>query len=113
MESVDATTKTVVEHIDQMAKTVSSPASDMMQRVVDELKQSMKLLMNEFSSGLSGSATTELENLAHQLGSATQAMADFPKTWKIFQQHYKLQLKKLSIPFRKYPIPLPILILWQ
>ena len=51
----------------------------MMQRVVDELKQSMKLLMNEFSSGLSGSATTELENLAHQLGSATQAMADFPK----------------------------------
>ena len=79
MESVDATTKTVVEHIDQMAKTVSSPASDMMQRVVDELKQSMKLLMNEFSSGLSGSATTELENLAHQLGSATQAMADFPK----------------------------------
>ncbi|MDF1511699.1 hypothetical protein PZE06_26905, partial [Robertmurraya sp. DFI.2.37] len=79
MESVDATTKTVVEHIDQMAKTVSSPASDMMQRVVDELKQSMKLLMNEFSSGLSGLATTELENLAHQLGSATQAMADFPK----------------------------------
>ena len=38
MESVDATTKTVVEHIDQMAKTVSSPASDMMQRVVDELE---------------------------------------------------------------------------
>lgn len=74
MESVDATTKTVVEHIDQMAQTVSSPASDMMQRVVDELKQSMKSLINEFSSGLSGSATTELENLAHQLGSATQAM---------------------------------------
>lgn len=79
MESVDATTKSVVEHIDKMADTVSSPATDMMQNVVDELKQSMQSMINEFSTGLSGSATSELENLAHQLGTAAQAMADFPK----------------------------------
>lgn len=79
MESVDTTTKAVVEHIDKMADTVSSPATDMMQNVVDELKQSMQSLLNEFSTGLSGSATSELENLAIQLGTATQAMADFPK----------------------------------
>lgn len=79
MESVDTTTKAVVEHIDKMADTVSSPATDMMQSVVDELKQSMQSLINEFSTGLSGSATSELENLAMQLGTATQAMADFPK----------------------------------
>lgn len=79
MESVDATTKAVVKHIDQMAETISSPATDMMQKVVDELKQSMQSIINEFSTGLSGSATSELENLAHQLGTATKAMADFPK----------------------------------
>lgn len=79
MESVDTTTKAVVEHIDKMADTVSSPATDMMQSVVDELKQSMQSLINEFSTGISGSATSELENLAMQLGTATQAMADFPK----------------------------------
>ena len=79
MESVDATTKAVVEHIDKMADTVSSPATDMMQNVVGELKQSMQSLLNEFSTGLSGSATSELKNLAMQLGTATQAMADFPK----------------------------------
>lgn len=79
MQSVDATTKAVVEHIDQMAESVSSPATDMMQNVVDELKQSMQSLISEFSTGLSGSATSELENLAMQLGTATQAMADFPK----------------------------------
>ena len=79
MESVDATTKAVVEHIDKMADTVSSPATDMMQNVVNELKQSMQSLLNEFSTGLSGSATSELENLAMQLSTATQAMADFPK----------------------------------
>ncbi len=79
MESVDATTKAVVEHIDKMADTVSSPATDMMQSVVDELKQSLQSLINEFSAGLSSSATSELEHLATQLGTATLAMADFPK----------------------------------
>ena len=79
MENVDTTTKAIVEHIDQMAVQVSSPATDMMQKVVDELKLSMQTMVSEFSTGLSGSATSELENLAHQLGTATQAMADFPK----------------------------------
>lgn len=78
MENVDATTKAIVEHIDQMASQVSSPATDMIQAVVDELKNSMSEMMKEFSSGLSGSATNELETLAHQLGTAAQAMADFP-----------------------------------
>ena len=78
MENVDATTKAIVEHIDQMASLVSSPATDMIQTVVDELKNSMSEMMKEFSSGLSGSATNELETLAHQLGTAAQSMADFP-----------------------------------
>ena len=78
MENVDATTKAIVEHIDQMASLVSSPATDMIQTVVDELKNSMSEMMKEFRSGLSGSATNELETLAHQLGTAAQSMADFP-----------------------------------
>ena len=78
MENVDATTKAIVEHIDQMASLVSSPATDMIQTVVDELKNSMSEMMKEFSSGLSGSATNELETLAHQLSTAAQSMADFP-----------------------------------
>lgn len=79
MESVDNTTKAVIEHIDKMADTIASPATDMMQKVVDDLKTSMQSVINEFSHGLSGSATTELENLASQLGTAAQSMADFPK----------------------------------
>ena len=78
MENVDATTKAIVEHIDQMASQVASPATDMIQNVVDGLKNSMSEMMKEFSSGLSGSATNELETLSHQLGKAAQSMADFP-----------------------------------
>ena len=78
MENVDATTKAIVEHIDQMASQVSSPATEMIQNVVDALKDSMSEIMKAFSSGLSGSATRELEELAHQLSTAAQSMADFP-----------------------------------
>lgn len=78
MENVDTTTKAIVEHIDKVASMVASPATDMIQTVVDELKNSMSEMIKEFTSRLSGSATNELETLAHQLGTAAQSMADFP-----------------------------------
>lgn len=79
MESVDATTKAVIEHIDNMSANLQSPATDMIERVVEELKTSMVEIMGEFKSGLSGSATKELETLAMSMGTATQAMARLPK----------------------------------
>ena len=79
MESVDKTTKSVIEHIDKMASTVASPASGMMESVVDELKKSMSAIIDEFKSNLSDSATSQLEALAIQLGSASKTMGDFPK----------------------------------
>ncbi len=79
MESVDATTKTVVDHIDQMALSVSSPATDMIERVVRDLKDSLLGIMDEFKSTLSKNATNELENLALSLGTATKAIAEFPQ----------------------------------
>lgn len=79
MESVDATTKAVIEHIDQMASTVASPASGMMESVVEELKKSMTAIVDEFKTNLSSSTTSQLETLALQLGSASQTMGDFPK----------------------------------
>lgn len=80
MESVDATTKSVVDHIDQMAMQVSNPANDMIEHVVKDLKESLMGIMEEFKSTLSKNATNELENLALSLGSATKAIGDFPQS---------------------------------
>ena len=79
MENVDNTTKLMIEHIDKLSDVVSSPATDMIQNVVVELKKSMSSLIDEFKTGLSGSATNELESLAKQLGEASKSMADFPQ----------------------------------
>ena len=80
MESVDATTKSVVEHIDQLALQVSNPANDMIEHIVKDLKESLMAIMEEFKSSLSKNATNELENLALSLGSATKAIGDFPQS---------------------------------
>lgn len=79
MENVDATTKAIVEHIDKMAEQVASPATDMIQNVVEELKNSMSEVIAEFNNNLSGSATQELEGLAMQLSTTTQALTNLPQ----------------------------------
>lgn len=96
MESVDATTKSVVEHIDQMASTVASPASGMMESVVDELKRSMTAIIDEFKSNLSGSATSQLEALALQLGSASQTMGDFPKNMENISNTLQVTIEEVK-----------------
>lgn len=79
MENVDATTRAIIEHIDAVSEKVAAPATDMIQGVVSELKSSMSSVVDEFKSSISSSATSELETLAHQLGAASQSMAEFPQ----------------------------------
>lgn len=79
MENVDATTRAIIEHIDAVSEKVAAPATDMIQGVVSELKSSMSSVVDEFKSSISSSATSELESLAHQLGAASQSMAEFPQ----------------------------------
>ncbi|MBQ2259071.1 MAG: hypothetical protein II339_02280, partial [Spirochaetales bacterium] len=62
-----------------MAELVASPATDMIQNVVEELKSSMSAVIAEFNNNLSGSATHELEGLAMQLGTTTQALSNLPQ----------------------------------
>lgn len=80
MENVDATTQAVVEHIDRLAMSVSNPAIDMMERVMNDLKTGLTSAIDEFKSTISKNTTTELENLALSLGSATKTISDFPVT---------------------------------
>lgn len=79
MENVDATTKTIIQHIDMVSEKVAAPANEMIQGVVNELKDSMSSVVDEFKSSISKPAVNELEALALQLGTATQSLAEFPQ----------------------------------
>lgn len=79
MENVDATTKTIIDHIDRTAEIMASPATDLIGSVVDELKRSMESLINEFRDNISNSASNELQHLVASLNEATTSMTLFPK----------------------------------
>lgn len=79
MENIDASTKNLIEHVDQMADAVTTPATDLIGTVIDELKKSMSSLITEFRSNISSSASHELEQLVASLSEATTSMGMFPK----------------------------------
>ena len=79
MENIDSSTKSLIEHVDQMADTVTTPATDLIGTVIDELKKSMSSLITEFRSNISSSASHELEQLVASLSEATTSMGMFPK----------------------------------
>ncbi len=95
MESVDATTKSVVEHIDKMALSVSNPAVDMVERVISDLNANMSKMMREMSATISHNATAELESLARSLGSATQAIGEFPNTMATISEALQLTISEV------------------
>ena len=79
MENIDASTRNLIEHVDQMADAVTTPATDLIGTVIDELKKSMSSLITEFRSNISSSASRELEQLVVSLSEATTSMGMFPK----------------------------------
>ena len=80
IENIDTSTKNLIEHIDQMADAVTTPATDLIGTVIDELKKSMSSLITEFRSNISSSASHELEQLVVSLSEATNSMGMFPKS---------------------------------
>lgn len=96
MENVDTTTKAIIDHIDQMASAVSAPATDMLESIVSELKTSMMNVVDEFKTSLSGSATGELEKLAVSLGTATQAMGEFPQNMENISSTLQVTIEEVK-----------------
>ena len=96
MESVDSTTKSVIEHIDQMAADMTNPANNMIEHAVTDLKDSLMGIMEEFKSTLSRNATNELENLALSLGSATKALGDFPHNMANISETLQLTIAEVK-----------------
>lgn len=92
MENVNATTRAIVEHIDNMAEKVSAPATDMIQNVVNELKGSMSAVID----GFSGSATQGLEELVSQLGVATRTMGSFPEQMEMISETLQSTIKEVK-----------------
>jgi methyl-accepting chemotaxis protein len=96
MESVDKTTKIVIEHIDSMAQAVKSPADNMVNAVVGELKNSLQDVMHEFKSNISENTKDELERIAHTLNEASSTITTFPTNMEQITQSFQTMIGEMK-----------------
>lgn len=66
------------EGIEALGEKLKDPATEMMQTVIQDLKDALGQMTNDFKNSISGEAKNELENLAKILGSAGNSLNDFP-----------------------------------
>ncbi|MEG1615570.1 MAG: hypothetical protein RR202_01160 [Bacteroidales bacterium] len=66
------------KEIGQVAKDLNDPATEMTQRIVEELKDALGVMMEDFRQTMSSSALSELDELAKILNVAGKNMADLP-----------------------------------
>ena len=70
--------KAMGDKLDLLKASMQSPAEDMTRSVVSELKTSMQEMMEKFGADLSGSATSNLNQLTDNLAKASSALTDLP-----------------------------------
>lgn len=77
---------TLVSKIDQLSVNIQTPADDMTKAIVDDLKKSMEDMIEGFKSGISSSATGQMDDLALKLNQAGDALNSFPESLNAMQK---------------------------
>lgn len=85
----------VQEEISKLADKLKDPTTDMTQRVVKDLQESMSKMIEEFKTSMSGDTKTEMEGLASILRNTGESLNDFPN--KISEMMTGLNLKFESL----------------
>lgn len=66
------------KEIKSLGAQLQDPATDMIEKMLEDLETSLGKMVNEFNESVSGSTKDELENLAKHLGAAGESLSEFP-----------------------------------
>jgi len=95
-EGVVAELKLVKQEIENLAKKLNDPTTEMTQNVVKELQESMVRMIEEFKISMSGDTKTEMDRLAKILGEAGGTLADFPNKLQLMTDNLNENFKGLQ-----------------
>lgn len=77
-ESTDLMKITIKTEIQKLGNKLQDPATDMIEKMLNDLKSSLGEMVKDFNKSVSGSAKDEIENLTKLLGQAGGSLNDFP-----------------------------------
>lgn len=95
-EGVVAELKLVKAEIENLAKKLQDPATDMTQNIVKELQESMGKMIEEFKTSMSGDTKNEMERLAGLLGQAGGSLTDFPSKLQVMTDNLNENFRGLQ-----------------
>lgn len=89
--------KTAIEtEIQKLGDKLQDPATDMIEKVLDDLKGALGNMVNDFNKSVSGSAKDEIENLTKLLGQAGSSLTDFPSKLELMTDNLNENFKGLQ-----------------
>jgi methyl-accepting chemotaxis protein len=77
-ESTDLMKIAIETEIQKLGDKLQDPATDMIEKMLNDLKSSLGDMVRDFNNSVSGSAKVEIENLTKLLGQAGGSLNDFP-----------------------------------
>ncbi|MCC5923487.1 MAG: MotA/TolQ/ExbB proton channel family protein [Crocinitomicaceae bacterium] len=77
-ESTDLMKIAIETEIQKLGDKLQDPATDMIEKMLNDLKSSLGDMVKDFNKSVSGSAKDEIENLTKLLGQAGGSLNDFP-----------------------------------
>lgn len=94
-EPVVAALRDLQQEIVRMGKELNDPATEMTVRIVDELKQALGVMMEDFRQTMSSSALSELDELARILNVAGKNMAELPTRMETLSSNLDITFSNL------------------
>jgi ABC-type transporter Mla subunit MlaD len=89
--------QSVKTEIENLAKKLQDPTTEMTQTVVKDLQSALGSMIDEFKASMSGSTKSELENLASLLSQAGSSLTDFPAKLQDMTDNLNTNFKDLQL----------------
>lgn len=95
-ESTDLMKAAIETEIQKLGDKLQDPATDMIEKMLDDLKGALGNMVNDFNKSVSGSAKDEIENLTKLLGQAGSSLTDFPSKLELMTDNLNENFKGLQ-----------------
>lgn len=95
-KSTDLMKAAIETEIQKLGDKLQDPATDMIEKMLDDLKGALGNMVNDFNKSVSGSAKDEIENLTKLLGQAGSSLKDFPSKLELMTDNLNKNFKGLQ-----------------
>lgn len=95
-KSTDLMKIAIETEIKKLGDKLQDPATDMIEKILNDLKYSLSDMVKDFNKSVSGSAKDEIENLTKLLGQAGGSLNDFPNKLEEMTDKLNENFKGLS-----------------